>query len=51
MILALVIAALGTYSKCCWGFWVSPALMTDALSLCPLYEKIGVNTCTHKSVQ
>jgi len=51
IILALAIAAIGIYFKSWWGLLALLPLITTAISFCPLYKILGVNTCSQKSVQ
>lgn len=51
LLVALAIAVLGIYFKSWWGLSALLPLITGAISFCPLYKFLGLNTSSRKSVQ
>lgn len=45
LLLSLVILAVGAYFKSWWGLLAVVPLVTGAISFCPLYSILGINTC------
>ncbi len=51
IILALMIGSIGIYFKSWWGLLALLPFVTGAISFCPLYKILGLNTCSKESVQ
>ena len=45
LLLSVVILAAGVYFKSWWGLLAIVPLVTGAISFCPLYTILGINTC------
>lgn len=45
LLLAVAILAAGAYFKSWWGLLAIVPLVTGAMSFCPLYSILGINTC------
>jgi hypothetical protein len=45
LLLSVVILAAGVYFKSWWGLLAIVPLVTVAISFCPLYSFLGINTC------
>jgi hypothetical protein len=51
LLVALAIALMGIYFKSWWGLVALLPLITGAISFCPMYKFLGLNTGSRKSVQ
>ncbi|MES2849664.1 MAG: DUF2892 domain-containing protein [Bacteroidota bacterium] len=49
LLLAVVILAAGAYFRSWWGLLAIVPLLTGAISFCPLYSILGINTCSIKN--
>jgi hypothetical protein len=45
LLLSVVILAIAAYFKSWWGLLAIVPLVTGAISFCPLYTILGINTC------
>lgn len=45
LLLAVIIGLAGIYFKSWWGLVAIVPLLTGAISFCPLYSALGINTC------